>query len=138
MTASLRGRALAAGAAQSTALVLRQGLSLWGGMEPASGRVVDAHHPQVGELLAGRILVLPSTRGSSSSASVLAEAARLGTAPAAILIAEADLILAIGAAVAAELYGVCIPVVELAAEDLAAIPDGAPVRVREDGTVLVG
>lgn len=137
MTASLRGRALAAGAAQSAALVLRQGLSLWGGMDPATGRVVDAHHPQVGELLAGRILVLPSTRGSSSSASVLAEAARLGTAPAAILIAEADLILAIGAAVAAELYGVRIPVVELAAEDLAAIPDGAPVRVREDGTVLV-
>lgn len=137
MTASLRGRALAAGTAQSTVLVLRQGLSLWGGMEPASGRLVDAHHPQVGELLAGRILVLPSTRGSSSSASVLAEAARLGTAPAAILIAEADLILAIGAAVAAELYGVRIPVVELATEDLAALPDGAPVRVQEDGTVLV-
>lgn len=138
MTAPLHGRPLAAGAAEGPALVLRQGISLWGGMDPATGRLVDAHHPQVGELLTGRVLALPSTRGSSSSASVLAEAARLGTAPAAILLAEPDLILAIGAAVAEELYGVRIPVVELAGADLAAIVDGAHVRIEEDGAVLIG
>jgi predicted aconitase with swiveling domain len=137
MTVRLGGRVLAAGEADGRALVLRQGLSLWGGMDPATGRLVDANHPQVGELLAGRILVLPSTRGSSSSASVLAEAARVGTAPAAILLPETDLILAIGAAVAAELYGVRIPVVELAATELAAVSDGAQVRVEDDGSLFV-
>ena len=82
-------------------------------MDPATGELIDAHHPQRGANLAGRIVVMPSGRGSSSSASVLAEAVRAGTAPAAILLGDPDLILAIGAAVAEELYGHRVPVVVL-------------------------
>ena len=64
---------------------------------------------------------MPSGRGSCSSASVLAEAVRAGTAPAAILLGEPDLILTIGAAVAEELYGTIVPVVVLPEEEFAAI-----------------
>jgi len=110
----------------ATALVLAEGLSLWGGMDPATGELIDAHHPQRGAILSGRVVVMPSARGSSSSASVLAEAVRAGTAPAAIVLGEPDLILAIGAAVAEELYGVRVPVVVLAPDELAAIVDGEP------------
>ncbi len=117
------------------AIVLTEGLSLWGGMDPASGEVIDAHHPQRGANLAGRVVVMPSARGSSSSASVLAEAVRAGTAPAAILLGEPDLILAVGAAVAEELYGVTVPVVVLAPEALGAIQDGAEVGIGPDGLV---
>ena len=95
------------------ALVLDEGLSLWGGMDPATGELIDSHHPQRGASLTGRVVVMPSGRGSSSSASVLAEAVRAGTAPAAIVLGEPDLILAIGSAVAEELYGVVVPVVVL-------------------------
>ena len=109
------------------ALVLDEPLSLWGGMDPATGEVIDAHHPQRGVNLAGRVVVMRSGRGSSSSASVLAEAVRAGTAPSAILLGEPDLILSIGAAVAEELYGVRVPVVVLPPERLAAIADGDPV-----------
>lgn len=109
------------------ARVLDEGLSLWGGMEPATGEVIDAHHPQRGANLSGRVVVMPNGRGSSSSASVLAEAVRAGTAPAAILLREPDLILAIGSAVAEELYGVRVPVVVLDAESYDAIQDGQPV-----------
>ena len=109
------------------ALVLDEPLSLWGGMDPATGEVIDAHHPQRGANLAGRVVVMRSGRGSSSSASVLAEAVRAGTAPSAILLGEPDLILSIGAAVAEELYGVRVPVVVLPPERLAAIADGDPV-----------
>ena len=112
-----------------TALVLEEGLSLWGGMDPVTGELIDAHHPRRGANLAGRVVVMPSGRGSSSSASVLAEAVRAGTAPAAILLREPDLILAIGAAVAEELYGVRVPVVVLASEAYDAILDGQPVDV---------
>ncbi len=115
------------------ALVLTEGLSLWGGMDPATGEIIDAHHPQRGANIAGRALVMPSARGSSSSASVLAEAVRAGTAPAAILLGEPDLILAIGSAVADELYGVGVPVVVLAPDELAAIRDGAEVRIGPEG-----
>ena len=114
------------------ALLLTEPLSFWGGMDPASGELIDAHHPQRGANLAGRIVVMPAARGSSSSASVLAEAVRAGTAPAAILVGDSDLILAIGAAVAEELYGQSVPVVVLSSEELAAIPDGKEIVIAGD------
>jgi uncharacterized protein len=114
-------------------LVLEDGLSLWGGMDPATGELIDAHHPQRGATLAGRVLVMPSGRGSSSSASVLAEAARAGTAPVAIVLGEPDLILAIGAHVAEELYGIRIPVIVRSPQRLARIRDGVSVRIGPRG-----
>jgi uncharacterized protein len=120
-----------------TALVLDEPLSLWGGMDSATGDIIDAHHPQRGANVAGRVVVMPAARGSSSSASVLAESVRAGTAPAAILIGETDLILAIGSAVADELYGRKVPVVVIGPEQLADIGDGNRVRIDDDGSVTV-
>ena len=118
-----------------SALVLDESLSLWGGVDSATGEIVDAHHPQRGANVAGRVLVMPVARGSSSSASVLAEAVRAGTAPAAILLGEPDLILPIGSAVAEELYGRRVPVVVAPPVVLARIRDGAQVAVDDDGSV---
>ncbi len=131
------GRLIAPGQARGTTLVLDEPLSLWGGLDPATGRVIELRHPQHGALVTGRVLVLPAARGSSSSASVLAEAVRAGTAPAAIVLGEPDLILALGAAVAEELYGIQIPILVLPAEALAAIRDGAPVDIGPDGMAAV-
>ena len=111
------------------ALVLDEPLSLWGGMDPATGEIIDARHPQRGASLAGRAVVMPAARGSSSSASVLAEAVRAGVAPAAIYLGEPDLILAIGSAVAEELYGITVPIVVLPLSELTAFVDGQPVEV---------
>jgi uncharacterized protein len=107
----IEGRVLVEGHAEAAALVLDVPLSLWGGLDPTSGRIVDVRHPQHGEVVTGRILVMPSGRGSSSSATVLAEAIRLGTAPAGIVLGEPDEILAIGALVAQQLYGISTPIV---------------------------
>lgn len=117
------------------ALRLDEPLSLWGGVDPGTGEIIDVHHPQRGASITGCLLLMPGGRGSSSSASVLAEMVRLGTAPAAIGLGEPDLILAIGAAVAQELYGVEVPVVVLPADELAAIPEGVEVRIGLDGVV---
>ncbi len=115
------------------ALVLDEGLSLWGGMDPATGLLIDARHPQRGASLTGRIVVMPSGRGSSSSASVLAEAVRARTAPAAILLGEPDLILSIGAAVAEELYGVRVPVLTIGDDRRARYGMGISSRSRTTG-----
>jgi predicted aconitase with swiveling domain len=120
------------------ALVLGEPLSLWGGIDPATGTIVDVRHPQVGTSVTGRVLVMRSVRGSSSSSSVLAESVRAGVAPAAILLGEPDLILAVGAAVAEELYGNRLPVVQLAPSDLDAIRDGSRVSVNAGGEVNLG
>jgi predicted aconitase with swiveling domain len=122
-------RTLVAGGAAGRALVLDEPLSFWGGLDPLTGRVIDVHHPQHGAVLTGRVLVMPSGRGSSSSSYVLAEAIRAGTAPAAIVLREPDRIVAPGAIVARELYGTRVPVV--LADDAAydAIADGSLLRV---------
>jgi predicted aconitase with swiveling domain len=130
-------RTLVAGTAEGRALVLDEPLSFWGGIDPANGDIVDARHPQHGANVAGRILVMPSGRGSSSSSSVLAEAIRAGTAPAAIVLGEADPILALGAIVARELFGTTIPVVVTAGSALRT-DDLAAVRADETGVELRG
>jgi predicted aconitase with swiveling domain len=129
---------LAPGAASAPATVLDEPLSLWGGFDPATGGLIDPHHRRRGVNLAGRVLVMPAARGSSSSSSVLAEAVRAGVAPSAIVLGEPDHILAIGAAVAEELYGIRVPIVVLAAGDLAAIRDDDTVTIHDDGRVTVG
>ena len=110
-------RTLAGGRGVGDVLVLTDPLSFWGGVEPATGAIVDVHHPQRGQVVTGRVLVMPGGRGSSSSSTALAEAIRLGTAPAAIVLAEPDPILGLGSIVAGELYGLAVPVV-VADEDL--------------------
>jgi uncharacterized protein len=104
-------RVLVGGRAAGEALVLAEPLSLWGGLETYSGRIVEPRHAQHGELVTGRVLLLPSGRGSSSSSSVLAEMLRLGTAPAAVVLREADPIVALGSLVAQLLDGRSCPVV---------------------------
>ena len=132
----MRGRVLADGTAEGRALALDEPLSFWGGVDPATGEIVDARHPQRGRSVAGRVLVMAAARGSSSSSSVLAEAVRSGHAPAAILLGEPDLILSVGAAVAGELYERRVPILQLEQADLAAIPDGAQVSIGEGGEVV--
>lgn len=123
-TAELAARPLLAGEAAGPALVLEAPLSLWGGLDPHTGRVSDHHHPQFGATVTGRVLVMPAGRGSSSSSSVLAEAVRLGTAPLAILLAEPDEILVLGALVAEELYGRTCPILVLPQAAGGAAPAG--------------
>jgi uncharacterized protein len=129
MAEATEGRTLAPGRAIGEVLVLDEPVSFWGGVDPATGRVVDTRHPQHGRELGGTILVMPSGRGSSSSSSILAEAIRAGTAPAAMILREADGILALGAMVAAELYGSEVPVIVLDPASYDGLREGSRVSV---------
>jgi uncharacterized protein len=110
-------------------MVLDQPLSLWGGIDPEAGTIIDRRHPQAGASVTGRVLVMPFGRGSSSSSTVLAESIRVNTAPSAIVLLEPDPILALGAAVAHELYGRSVPVVVIDRDDYARIRTGDTVTV---------
>ncbi|MDH4113815.1 MAG: DUF126 domain-containing protein [Actinomycetota bacterium] len=125
-------RAIVPGVATGEVVVLDEPLSFWGGLDPETGRLIDTHHPQAGVTLMGRVLAMPSGRGSSSSSYVLAEAIRAGTAPIAVVLGEADAIVALGAIVAAELYGIEVPVVVTPALDLVS-GRIVTVRARADG-----
>lgn len=134
-----RARCLIEGAASGEALVLSEPLSFWGGLDPANGKIIDRHHPEAGEVVTGKILVMPRGRGSSSSSSTLAEAIFVGTGPAAILLAEADPIVALGSLVIRELYGASPPVLVLAQDSYGRVTTGDQVTVHApvDGPALV-
>jgi uncharacterized protein len=120
----MEGRSLVQGPIRGTALVLAEPLSFWGGLDPATGEIVEANHPQRGEVVTGRVLVMPSGRGSSSSATVLAESIRLRTGPAGVVLGEADEIVVIGALVAEALYGVTTAVFLASRDGYATIRQG--------------
>jgi predicted aconitase with swiveling domain len=130
------GRALFPAEAAGDALVLTEPLSFWGGVSTATGEIVDGHHPQAGAVISGRVLVMPSGRGSSSSSSVLAECLVGGTGPAAIVLRHADPILMLGAMVAAELGGPACPVV-VVEEGYEQIRDGDRIEVLAEGRMRV-
>jgi predicted aconitase with swiveling domain len=122
-------RALVPGPAAGPALVLTEPLSFWGGVDPADGRIIDRRHPQAEESVRGKVVVMPSGRGSSSSSSVLAETIRAATGPVAIVLAGPDGILALGALVAANLYGRATPVVVADEGTYRSIRTGAQVEI---------
>ncbi|MDP7549783.1 MAG: DUF126 domain-containing protein [Acidimicrobiales bacterium] len=124
-----------AGSATGEVLCLDEPLSFWGGVDPRTGEIVDRHHPQRGCTVAGRVLVMPSGRGSSSSSSLLLEAIRNGSAPVALLVRRADEILSLGAIVADELYGRSLPVVVLDSATYSSLMTGETVAVGEDGSL---
>ncbi|SMF38664.1 predicted aconitase subunit 2 [Tistlia consotensis] len=134
---TLDGESLLPGSAAGRLLVLTAPLSFWGGVEPKTGRIVMASHPQRDQEIAGRLLALPGTIGSSSSSSVMLELLREGAAPAGLLLAGVDAILLLGIAVARELGYRPIPALRLDPAALRALPDGAEARI-EEGRLVVG
>jgi predicted aconitase with swiveling domain len=120
MTASgaevARGRALHPGDGTGVALPIGP-LSFWGGVDWRDGRIIDVHHDQHGETVAGRVLVMPHGRGSSSAAVVLAEMIRNGSGPTAVVTRSTEVILLVGAMAAVELYGRSCPILELEPDD---------------------
>ena len=55
MSRTLQAEAVVDGAARGTVLVLGEPLSFWGGVDPATGVIVDRHHPQAGASISFRI-----------------------------------------------------------------------------------
>jgi predicted aconitase with swiveling domain len=116
------------------ALVLSAPISFWGGVDPKSGRIVDVRHPQCGESIAGTVLFLPGTIGSSSASAVLMELVHSGNAPAALVLHEPDAILLLGLIVAQEM-GWQTPVAVKLDRRLFGAFEGRSAVVAEDGLI---
>lgn len=131
---ALEGRSLVDGHASAPLLYADVGLSFWGGVDPFSGEVIVRHHPLSGECLAGRVLAIPSGRGSCTGSSVLMELISNGHAPAALVLAEADEILTLGVLVARTLFQRSLPVLCIGREAFGQLRGNAFARI--DGTHL--
>ncbi|MEM8586574.1 MAG: DUF126 domain-containing protein [Pseudomonadota bacterium] len=131
----MKGDTLLAGEAAGPVLRLDAPISFWGGVDPASGQIVDPRHPQYRAHVAGTVLLVPATVGSSSSSSVLLELIAQGRAPAAIALGKADAILCLGAVVATAMGWPAPPVIALDAEKQRAFETGSFVRLTADGVI---
>jgi predicted aconitase with swiveling domain len=107
----LQAKVMLEGCAQGPVLKLTADISFWGGVDPLTGRIIHRQHPQFGESVAGKILAMRRSIGSSSGSSVLLELFRRDLAPLGIILVEADLVICLGAVVAKEMKYGNIPVV---------------------------
>ncbi len=134
---TVQGSVILAGSGAGPLVVLAKPISLWGGVEPSTGRIIDPRHPDHGKDISGSVLVLPATIGSSSSSAIMLELLRQRHAPAAVVLGRVDAILTLGIIVAREMGYPVIPVITLAAEDLARLPRKGWATVLEDGEIDV-
>jgi predicted aconitase with swiveling domain len=132
---SIAAKVVIAGVAEGRVLRLSQPISFWGGIDPATACVIDARHPDRGTCITGRVLCLPGMIGSSSASAVMLELLRARIAPVALVLGETDAILALGVVVGREMGYPSIPVLELARDVQATLPQDAPVRISEDGAI---
>ena len=81
-------------------MVSPEPIGFLGGVDPETGIVVERGHPLEGRCIAGKVLVFPTGKGSTVGSYTLYRLARKGLAPAAIINAESDPVVAVGAIIA--------------------------------------
>jgi predicted aconitase with swiveling domain len=126
---TIQSEILLPGTATGKLLRLTDNISFWGGVDPLSGRIIHRQHPQFGESVAGKILAMQRSIGSSSGSSVLLELFRKDNAPIGIILTEADLVVSLGAVVAKEMGFGNIPVVRIHASEFAVLPSTASISL---------
>ncbi len=133
MKITLQGRGITKGKAEGEAVVSKESISFWGGLDRETGNIVDRNHELAGVNVKGKILVFPTGKGSTGGSRTLYAAAKKGTAPAAIINVRAESIIATGAIVGG------IPLVDRLDQDpISTIQTGDYVWVDADkGTVIV-
>jgi hypothetical protein len=61
----LHGRKVVGGCAEGEALVTRQTISGWGGINPMTGTIIEMRHELRGQSFKDKVLVFPGAKGSS-------------------------------------------------------------------------
>lgn len=95
----LRGRMVVPGVSEGEALVTRQPISGWGGIDSRTGTIVETRHELKGISFAGKVLVFPGAKGSSGWSNAFHLTRTFGVAPAALLFNDMTTKIALGAVV---------------------------------------
>ena len=101
------------GIAGGEVLMTSQPISFWGGVDPATGLINDPRHELFNQSVAGKVLVFPFGKGSSTGSLIFLELVRVNKSPAAIVNIRTEPILATGPIVCKHFYGKDIPIISL-------------------------
>ena len=137
MGQQLSGRAVIPGEATGPVLLSRVPISLWGGIDPETGRIIDPHHDRCGESIVGRVFAFPGEKGSSTGSAVLLELVGRRLAPVALITSSLAPIAALGSIVAEELYGRTVPMTLVSPDAMQTLQEGNRLTVKADGTLQV-
>jgi predicted aconitase with swiveling domain len=129
----LRGRTVVGGVVEGEALVTRQSISGWGGVDPMTGTIIESRHELRGQSFKDKVLVFPGAKGSSGWSAIFHLARRADARPKAMVFTVMTTKVALGAVVTR------VPsVTDLDRDPLEEIRTGDWVRVDGDsGTVEV-
>lgn len=131
---SWHGTILFPGEADGEVLRFDAPISFWGGVDPASARITMSAHPQFGEIITDKIMVIPSLIGSSSSSAIVLELLYRHIAPRALVLGCPDAILPVGVLVAKQMGWPTMPMIALGNPPFLS---GDRISIRSDGQVLV-
>ncbi len=92
----LNGRKIYKGTAKAEAIVTKDGISFYGGVDPDTGTIVEVGHELEGQSITGKVLVFPTGKGSTVGSYTLYRMKKNNMAPAAIVNKQIDTIIAVG------------------------------------------
>ncbi|MHA2062567.1 MAG: DUF126 domain-containing protein [Candidatus Sifarchaeia archaeon] len=92
----MEGRRIYKGVAVGEAIVTKDGISFYGGVDPDTGKVVENGHELEGQSITGKVLVFPTGKGSTVGSYTMYRMMKNNTAPAAIVNKQVDTIIAVG------------------------------------------
>lgn len=96
----LTGRKIFQGKTEGEALVTKDSISFYGGVDPETGIVVEKGHELEGVNTTDKILVFPSGKGSTVGSYVIYQMAKTGKGPKALILRECEAIVAVGTIIA--------------------------------------
>lgn len=99
MTIVLRGRRVVGGCAEGEALVTRETISGWGGIDPMTGTIIETHHELRGQSFKDKVLVFPGAKGSSGWSNAFHMTRITNSAPKAMVFNQMTTKIALGAVV---------------------------------------
>ncbi len=126
MILHISGRGISRGRARGPLLISPAPISFLSGVDPESGVIIEQGHPLQGTGIAGTVLAFPYGKGSTVGSYVLYALSRNHHAPAAIINAEAEAIIATGAIIGG------IPMIDRISQPLSRLRNGTIVTVDGD------
>jgi predicted aconitase with swiveling domain len=91
-----KGRKIYKGIVEGEAIVTRDGISFYGGVDPDTGKIVEVGHELEGQSITGKVLIFPTGKGSTVGSYTLYRMKKNKMAPAAIVNEQVDTIVAVG------------------------------------------
>jgi predicted aconitase with swiveling domain len=96
----MKGRMINPGKAKAKAIVSREPIGFYGGIDAKTGIVIEKGHELEGKCVTGKVLVFPCGKGSTVGSYVIYGLVKNGVGPVAIINKETETIVATGAILA--------------------------------------